>query len=77
MARRIAIRQEPTVAALRLQNVSVHLDDGPAIVSDTDVVVMPGERVLHAGKPGSGKGTLGRAIAGRWPRGRRDHDVHV
>ncbi|MBL8566820.1 MAG: ABC transporter ATP-binding protein/permease [Hyphomicrobiaceae bacterium] len=69
VARRITIRQEPTDAALRLENVSVHLNDGSAVVSDTDVVVMPGERVLVAGESGSGKSTLVRAIAGLWPWG--------
>jgi putative ATP-binding cassette transporter len=55
--------------ALRLQDVSVRLNDGTAVVGDTDVAIMPGERVLIAGDSGSGKSTLVRAIAGLWPWG--------
>jgi len=56
-------------AALRLRDLSVTLDDGTAVVDDTDVAVKPGERVLIAGESGSGKSTLVRAIAGLWPWG--------
>src|SRR6185295_8516141 len=45
------------------------LNDGTAVVGDTDVTIMPGERVLIAGESGSGKSTLVRAIAGLWPWG--------
>jgi putative ATP-binding cassette transporter len=66
---RIAVNREGAGAALRLQNLSVRLNDGTAVVGDTDVSVMPGERVLIAGESGSGKSTLVRAIAGLWPWG--------
>ena len=56
-------------AALRLRDLSVTLDDGTAVVDDTDVAIMPGERVLVAGESGTGKSTLVRAIAGLWPWG--------
>ncbi len=56
-------------AALRLRDLSVTLDDGTAVVDDTDVAIMPGERVLIAGESGTGKSTLVRAIAGLWPWG--------
>jgi putative ATP-binding cassette transporter len=39
------------------------------VVGETDVTIMPGERVLVAGDSGSGKSTLVRAIAGLWPWG--------
>jgi putative ATP-binding cassette transporter len=55
--------------ALRLCNLSVTLDDGTAVVDDTDVRIMPGERLLVAGESGTGKSTLVRAIAGLWPWG--------
>src|SRR4029450_6856238 len=48
---------------------SGRLNDGPAVVGDTDVTIMPGERVLISGDSGSGKSTLVRAIAGLWPWG--------
>ena len=45
------------------------LDDGTAVLDDTDIEIMPGERVLIAGESGTGKSTLVRAIAGLWPWG--------
>ena len=66
---RIRISREGQEAALRLQNLSVRLNDGTAVVGDTDVTILPGERVLIAGEFGSGKSTLVRAIAGLWPWG--------
>ena len=54
-------------AMLILNNLSVSLDDGTAVIKETEVVIEPGERVLVAGKSGSGKSTLVRAVAGLWP----------
>ncbi len=54
---------------LSLNDVSVSLGDGTAVVKETQVEVGPGERVLVAGESGSGKSTLVRAIAGLWPWG--------
>jgi putative ATP-binding cassette transporter len=56
-------------AALRLRDLTVTLDDGTAVLDDTDIAIMPGERVLVAGESGTGKSTLVRAIAGLWPWG--------
>jgi vitamin B12/bleomycin/antimicrobial peptide transport system ATP-binding/permease protein len=66
---RIVINRGGEEAALRLENLSVRLNDGTAVVGDTDVTIMPGERVLITGDSGSGKSTLVRAIAGLWPWG--------
>jgi putative ATP-binding cassette transporter len=66
---RIARSDDGHDAALRLRDLSVTLDDGTAVVDDTDVVILPGERVLIAGESGTGKSTLVRAIAGLWPWG--------
>jgi putative ATP-binding cassette transporter len=67
---RIAIDREGVgEAALRLKDLSVRLNDGTAVVDDTDIIIQPGERVLIAGDSGSGKSTLVRAIAGLWPWG--------
>ena len=66
---RISIIRDGKEAALRLNDLSVRLNDGTAVVNDTDVTIMPGERVLIAGESGSGKSTLVRAIAGLWPWG--------
>ncbi len=66
---RISVSHEGETAALRLTDLSVTLDDGTAVVDDTEVAIMPGERVLIAGESGTGKSTLVRAIAGLWPWG--------
>ena len=55
--------------ALHLQDLTVRLNDGTAVLDDTDITIMPGERVLIAGESGTGKSTLVRAIAGLWPWG--------
>jgi len=62
-------RGETNDAALKLINLSVALDDGTAVVDDTEVVIKKGERVLIAGESGTGKSTLVRAISGLWPWG--------
>lgn len=69
-AGRIEIRQDGThEAALRLTDLAVRLNDGTAVLDDTDISVASGERVLIAGESGTGKSTLVRAIAGLWPWG--------
>lgn len=64
-------------AMLSLNDLSVSLDDGTAVVKETQVVIDPGERVLVAGESGSGKSTLVRAIAGLWPWGEGSVDFHA
>ncbi|QJP16134.1 ABC transporter ATP-binding protein/permease [Starkeya sp. ORNL1] len=72
------IRREETKgkAILSLSDLSVTLDDGTAVVGETEVVIGPGERVLVAGASGSGKSTLVRAIAGLWPWGGGSVNLH-
>ncbi len=55
--------------ALRLLDLTVALDDGTVVISETDVLIRPSERVLIVGESGTGKSTLVRAIAGLWPWG--------
>jgi putative ATP-binding cassette transporter len=67
---RITIRHDADgEEALRLRDLSITLDDGTLVVGETDVAIMPGERVLVTGESGTGKSTLVRAIAGLWPWG--------
>jgi putative ATP-binding cassette transporter len=55
--------------ALRLRGLSIKLDDGTGVVSEAEVDIAPGEKVLIVGESGTGKSTLVRAIAGLWPWG--------
>ena len=52
------------------------LDDGTAVVDETEVVIEPGERLLVAGESGTGKSTLVRALAGLWPWGGGSVNFH-
>ncbi len=61
---------------LGLHDLSVTLDDGTAVVGDTEVNIEPGERLLVAGESGTGKSTLVRAIAGLWPWGGGSVNFH-
>ena len=63
-------------AMLELNDLSVTLDDGTAVVGETEVVIEPGERLLVAGESGTGKSTLVRAIAGLWPWGGGSVNFH-
>jgi putative ATP-binding cassette transporter len=62
-------RGETSAAAVRLRNLSVTLDNGMGVISDADVTIQPGERVLLVGESGTGKSILVRAVAGLWPWG--------
>ena len=73
-AGRIA-RKPAEPGALRLQNLSVTLDDGSAVVNEADIEIGRGERVLVVGESGTGKSTLVRAIAGLWPWGAGEIEI--
>jgi putative ATP-binding cassette transporter len=62
---------------LSLNDLTVTLGDGTAVVDQTEVEIEPGERLLVAGDSGSGKSTLVRAISGLWPWGSGRIDVHA
>jgi putative ATP-binding cassette transporter len=63
-------------AMLSLNDLSVTLDDGTAVVGETEVAIAPGERLLVAGESGTGKSTLVRALAGLWPWGGGSVNFH-
>jgi putative ATP-binding cassette transporter len=54
---------------LVLENLEVALLDACATLDQARVELHPGERVQILGKPGRGKSTLFRALAGMWPWG--------
>ena len=74
---RIEHRETEGEAMLSLNDLSVTLDDGTAVVDETEVVIAPGERLLVAGESGTGKSTLVRAIAGLWPWGGGSVSLHA
>jgi putative ATP-binding cassette transporter len=51
------------------EGVSVLLSDGRVVISEANVEIGAGERVLIVGESGAGKSTLFRAVAGLWPWG--------
>lgn len=58
--------------AIKLDSVSVYLPNGKPLISDLDLYIERGTRLLVTGPSGCGKSTLIRALAGIWPfcRGR-------
>jgi putative ATP-binding cassette transporter len=54
---------------LVLEGLGVALPDACATLDQPLVEVRPGERIQILGKPGAGKSTLFRALAGMWPWG--------
>jgi putative ATP-binding cassette transporter len=57
-------------ATLALDHVELDLPNGQPLVSNGNLTIAQGSRVLVQGPSGSGKSTLFRAIAGIWPFGR-------
>jgi putative ATP-binding cassette transporter len=54
---------------LVLEDLAVALPEACATLDQARVEVRPGERVQMLGKPGVGKSTMFRALAGMWPWG--------
>jgi vitamin B12/bleomycin/antimicrobial peptide transport system ATP-binding/permease protein len=55
--------------AIAINDLTVRLPQGAALVASDELVVSAGEHVLLTGPSGAGKSTLFRAIAGTWPFG--------
>lgn len=55
---------------IEIDDLTLRLPDGRAIVKDANLVFEPRQPVLVNGPSGAGKSTLFRAIAGVWPYGR-------
>ncbi|WP_186002678.1 ABC transporter ATP-binding protein/permease [Mycobacterium sp. KBS0706] len=65
---RIEILDHPA-GGLAFDHLAVTTAAGRAALTETQVEIAPGDRILILGRPGSGKSTLFRAFAGLWPWG--------
>src|ERR1700692_3268063 len=63
-------------AMMSMNDLSVTLDDGTAVVREAEVVIEAGERLLVAAETCTRKRTLVRAIAGLWPWGGGNVNFH-
>jgi putative ATP-binding cassette transporter len=54
---------------LKIHNLGLDLADGRHLLTNADMAVEEGERVMLSGRSGSGKSTLLRAMGHLWPRG--------
>ena len=64
-----AIDVRPEGECLVVQNLGMDLADGRHLLTDADMSVEPGQRVMLSGRSGSGKSTLLRAMGQLWPAG--------
>lgn len=54
---------------LVVQGLGMNLADGRHLLTDANMIVEPGQRVMLSGRSGSGKSTLLRAMGHLWPAG--------
>ncbi len=64
-----AIDVRPEGEHLVIKNLGMDLADGRHLLTDADMTVEPGQRVMLSGRSGSGKSTLLRAMGHLWPAG--------
>lgn len=64
-----AIDVRPEGERLVIQDLGMDLADGRHLLTDADMTVEPGQRVMLSGRSGSGKSTLLRAMGHLWPAG--------
>ena len=68
-ARKPAIEVQNQGTELAVAGLGLDLADGRHLLTDADMVVEPGQRVMLSGRSGSGKSTLLRAMGHLWPNG--------
>ena len=64
-----AIDVRPHGEQLVVKDLGMDLTDGRHLLTDADMTVEPGQRVMLSGRSGSGKSTLLRAMGDLWPAG--------
>ncbi len=54
---------------IHVTGLTITSREGDVVISNVDLVVAPGEKIMLTGESGTGKSALGRTIAGLWPWG--------
>ncbi|WP_144434564.1 ATP-binding cassette domain-containing protein, partial [Pseudomonas syringae] len=68
-AQQPAIERVHADDALDLRNLGLSIAGGRQLLSEADLHIAAGERVMLSGRSGSGKSSLLRALGGLWPHG--------
>ncbi|RMV99606.1 ABC transporter [Pseudomonas coronafaciens pv. porri] len=68
-AQQPAIERTRSEDALELRNLGLEIAGGRQLLTDANLRIGAGERVMLSGRSGSGKSSLLRALGGLWPNG--------
>ncbi|WP_054990283.1 ABC transporter ATP-binding protein/permease [Pseudomonas coronafaciens] len=68
-AQKPAIERTRSEDALELRNLGLEIAGGRQLLTDANLRIGAGERVMLSGRSGSGKSSLLRALGGLWPSG--------
>ncbi|RMS13633.1 ABC transporter [Pseudomonas coronafaciens pv. coronafaciens] len=68
-AQQPAIERTRSENALELRNLGLEIAGGRQLLTDANLRIGAGERVMLSGRSGSGKSSLLRALGGLWPNG--------
>lgn len=69
------VREQAADDALVVRDFDVKLPDGRVLLSDCNLTIKEGERLLITGASGCGKSTLLRTLAGIWPYGSGEIEI--
>ena len=71
----LVVREQAADDALVVRDFDVKLPDGRVLLSDCNLTIKEGERLLITGASGCGKSTLLRTLAGIWPYGSGEIEI--
>ena len=60
---------DSTDGCIHVTGLTVTNREGMVLISDVDMIVSPGEKIMLTGESGTGKSALARTVAGLWPWG--------